>query len=674
MPRSAFNVLVLSDFNGLDANVIRDFLYSFNRHSQHRFFYLHAWRNNHFRRMRNFDFNGFDAIVLFWDFFWIGSNDPLSYCYIPDWVADPIAASPALKIQFLQDEYRDVRLANRVMKRLGVNVMFSCVAPKDHETFYPKALIPSLEATYPVLTGYVPSYLETVDWPASIDRPIDIGYRSRQNPYYLGSLAQEKCVIAEQFQKIADAHDFRANISVREEDRIYGDDWLTFQRSCRFSLGTESGASVVDFDGTIKKNCQEYLRDHPGASFAEVKKLFFADVDGKVCVQTISPRIFEASAFENTLVLHEGHYEGMIEPDVDYISVKKDYSNFAEVVAKMRDRDFCMRLARSAKEKLILSKRYNYQSFVQQFDQVLAQHVRTPKRTKEASRTVFYFMNYINSDRLVPRRDALVRVPHWLDLIALAGKKALHLTTVFHSVCAMIVLLAQAPALKTLILTKMRARSVSWLGLLKDLRILTLLRLHRQSKKLIPALPFEVQLRSGAHENRLELRSVPAAKDGAPDYDAATVAREKTSLASDLDRSTDFTMIWDHHLVGDTLLLPGEGSCNYEIFLNLEGVWRFDSFQQACQAGNADERRAALTELLFPGQSMADWLQPAVVVVQLIWALVLLVGTKSLDVVRRGLAPVLNFAAAKRPPEAIPIARLAIDDPDEGERSREAAA
>ena len=71
---------------------------------------------------------------------------------------------------------------------------------------------------------------------------------------------------------------------------------------------------------------------------------FFEDVDGKVVVQTISPRIFEASAFENTLVLHEGHYEGMLQPDVHYISVKKDYSNVTEVVERMKDRSFCERL------------------------------------------------------------------------------------------------------------------------------------------------------------------------------------------------------------------------------------------------------------------------------------------------------------------------------------------
>src|SRR5262249_5758 len=152
--------------------------------------------------------------------------------HVPSWVSDRIANSRAIKIQFLQDEYREVRLVNRVMSRFGVNLMFTCVHPRDHELFYPQSLIPSLQAVYPVLTGYVPRYLERIHHPAAIDRAIDIGYRSRKLPHHLGRLGQEKVTIAEQFQRIADSYGFTADISVREQDRIYGDDWLNFMRAC----------------------------------------------------------------------------------------------------------------------------------------------------------------------------------------------------------------------------------------------------------------------------------------------------------------------------------------------------------------------------------------------------------------------------------------------------------
>jgi hypothetical protein len=643
MSRSELNVLVLSDFDGASANVIRDFLYSFNRHSRHRFYYMHSWTGNNFGRLLNFDFNRFDAIVLFWDFLWIGADSPLNPSYVPPWISERIASSSALKIQFLQDEYRDVRLANRVMARFGVNVICTCVAPKDHELFYPKKLIPSLEAIYPVLTGYVPTYLENVHCPASTDRPIDIGYRSRKLAYYLGTLGQEKSIIAERFQEIADAHGFRADISVRESDRIYGNDWLAFMRSCRFSLGTESGASVVDFDGSIRTNCQEYLRDHPDASFDEVKNLFFGDVDGKVCVQTISPRIFETSAFENTLVLHEGHYEGMLEPDIDYIPVKKDYSNVAEIVAKMRDRAFCIDLARSAKEKLILSKRYNYASFVRQFDALLERHVPAKRRVKETSRTVFYFLNYLNNDALVPCRDAVLHVPHPLDL---TGNKTANVAGLFYSCLALTRLVAQAPATRALLVRLIRKQiacaDISLVDFVRDLRILAMLRLHRRDKKRVPVLPFEVQM-LGVSGQGLVVRSVNVLRDGfgtGGEYDPRILADQKKLLDQALTGAEDAPLIWDHHLVGDTLLLLMTGTRRCDVFLNAEGIWRFEAFNRVLRECDADERRAVLTEILFPGNASVPARGTALVTLQLIGTVMRFLMSKPIN----ALAPLLKGA------------------------------
>ena len=60
----------------------------------------------------------------------------------------------------LQDEYRRVRFTNLLMHRLGINVMLTNAAPRDHELFYPPLLVPSLRHVSTVLTGYVPEYLE----------------------------------------------------------------------------------------------------------------------------------------------------------------------------------------------------------------------------------------------------------------------------------------------------------------------------------------------------------------------------------------------------------------------------------------------------------------------------------------------------------------------------------
>ncbi len=107
-------------------------------------------------------------------------------------VRQKIRKADALKVLFLQEEYRGVRPMNQVMSQRGVQVLFTCVAEQDHETFYPPSLIPSLQATYTVLPGYVPAYLEHVRVDGASPRPLDIGYRSRAFPYYLGDSGHEK--------------------------------------------------------------------------------------------------------------------------------------------------------------------------------------------------------------------------------------------------------------------------------------------------------------------------------------------------------------------------------------------------------------------------------------------------------------------------------------------------
>ncbi len=162
-------ILVLSTFDGTNANMIRDFLFSFNAYSRHKYYYVFNCNtlNGHT------GFRCFDVILIFWSLYL------LPPAMLSDKVRPRIRKAAARKILFLQDEYRDVRALNQVMNELGVNVMFTCVDERDHELFYPPSLIPDLEATYTVLPGYVPRYLQRVPPSEDENRPLDISYRSR---------------------------------------------------------------------------------------------------------------------------------------------------------------------------------------------------------------------------------------------------------------------------------------------------------------------------------------------------------------------------------------------------------------------------------------------------------------------------------------------------------------
>jgi hypothetical protein len=384
-------ILILSTYEGMDANAVRDYLLSFRLHSRHDYYYVLDCR----RLEGRIDLRPFDVIVIFWDVYLLGPE-------LADAVREQIAHAPAVKVVFLQDEHRDVRGVNHAMAELGIQLAFTCVAEADHRVFYPSEAIPTLEGLYTVLPGYVPRYLEGSRLDVDAPRPVDIGYRSRAMPFYLGDLGQDKTVVAQRFQALAPAERLVSDISVLERDRLYGRQWVKFLRDCRSVLGTSSGASVADFTGEIRRACERYLALNPEASYLEVKTRFFADADWKVVIDTTSPRVFEAAALGCTLVQHEGLYGGILRPDEHYVCVRRDYSNVADVIDRVRDRGFCREMAKRSHRDLIASGRYSFQAFARWFDSVLAKHVPGRRGSGSLSPARFYAEGYLH------RRQAIV--------------------------------------------------------------------------------------------------------------------------------------------------------------------------------------------------------------------------------------------------------------------------
>jgi hypothetical protein len=394
-------ILILSTYEGTDASAVRDYLLSFRLHSRHHYYYAFDCR----RLDERIDLRPFDVIVIFWDVYLLGPE-------LSDAVRGRIARAPAVKVAFLQDEYRDVRRVNQAMAELGVQVVFTCVAEADRQTFYPAAAIPSLEGVYTALPGYVPRYLAEPRPDVDSPRAIDIGYRSRAMPAYLGDLGQDKTVVATRFQALAAPAGLASDISVLERDRLYGRQWVKFLRDCRCVLGTSSGASVVDFSGEIRHACERHLALRPDAAYHEMKGRFFADVDWKVVIDTVSPRVFEAAALGCTLVQHEGLYGGILQPDEHYIRVRRDYSNVSEVLDRIRDRSFCRQMAQRAHRDLIASGRYGFDAFGRWFDGVLDKHVPGRCGAGSLSAARFYGEGYVRRRQaIVPWRNRFVVMP-----------------------------------------------------------------------------------------------------------------------------------------------------------------------------------------------------------------------------------------------------------------------
>ena len=327
--KTKLRILVLADFFPEAAATILDHASSVRRYSKHRFQYINPVAR---RKPGWLKLDAYDAIIVHYSVFCIHET------YLDITWRKALAETATLKIQFIQDEYRYVNLVHQFITECGINILFTCIPTSEIEKTYPRTKFPKLVKVN-TLTGYVPEYLESGKYLASsVPRPVDVGYRARgMGFWWLGALYQEKFQIGQQFSKLGPRHGLRCDISAREEDRLYGEAWLRFLQNCKATLGTESGASVIDWDGSIERRVSEAIKRNPRITFAEVSRKILKPHEGKVKMNQISPRIFEAIGCGTLLVLFEGKYSGAIEPWKHYVPLKKDFSNISKVVKTIQD-------------------------------------------------------------------------------------------------------------------------------------------------------------------------------------------------------------------------------------------------------------------------------------------------------------------------------------------------
>ena len=113
-------------------------------------------------------------------------------------------------------------------------------------------------------------------------------------PFWLGRLGHEKWFIAEEFKRHASSINLNLDLSTREGERLYGDAWTNFVASCRAMIGVESGASIIDFDGKLESQVDDYVAANPRATFEEVSEKILSPYEGSLKLHQISPRCFEA--------------------------------------------------------------------------------------------------------------------------------------------------------------------------------------------------------------------------------------------------------------------------------------------------------------------------------------------------------------------------------------------
>jgi len=99
----------------------------------------------------------------------------------------------------------------------------------------------------------------------------------------------------------------------------------------------------------------------------------------KNLMNQISPRIFEAIKYRCAMVLFEGNYSGVIEPEKHYISLKKDGSNIEDVFRLLQDDSYVNSMTDQVYKDVILSENFSYENFIKKIDAEIDQSFKDLK-------------------------------------------------------------------------------------------------------------------------------------------------------------------------------------------------------------------------------------------------------------------------------------------------------
>lgn len=355
-------ILLLCHFYPEAAGAIIDHIDAFRKFSENEYFIL----SNLGDLPEWLDLSRFDAIVFHYSL--IACNDN----YISPVGRKRIRDFQGFKAAFVQDDYRWINDTVNALAYMRINALFPLTNPDIMDAIYDPAKLTGVRRET-VLAGYVPQSLVELKVKPFCERAMDVVYRARKLPAWMGSHTLQKWQIADRFSKDAPRYGLKVDLSYCEEDRIYGEQWIDFVANSRATLGTESGASVCDFTGTIQLNVEAHEKKYLDADFETLRDLYFKDEDCKILMNVISPRCFEAAALRTLMILYEGTYSGVLKPWRHYVPLKLDHSNMDEVARILALPEEAQKIVDQAYNEVAKNVDYSYAAMVRLVDRVMTE-------------------------------------------------------------------------------------------------------------------------------------------------------------------------------------------------------------------------------------------------------------------------------------------------------------
>lgn len=337
----------------------------FREHGDAHWFYLNLAHKSAPSYLQHIDFD----LIIFQTTFAQRLSRSENYYSLMMGRAEPIRKLPAPKVILVQDEFWNVAKVERFIKSFDVRTVFSVAPSSEWSKLYPN-IDQSKVRFRQVLTGYIAESaldrMAAVAKRAPVERSADIVYRAAGKPSPAwGSFGYLKQRLAEAVSVGATRHGLKTDISTDARDAIYGDDWYKFLASARYTIGAESGSSLLDREGDITAKVNAFLAAHPEASFEEVERNCFAGQDGNLQLAVLGPRHLEACATRTCQILIRGDYNGLLKAGIHYIPVSPDLSGLDEILASLGDEERRLQIVQKAFEDIVQPRKITYEAFVE---------------------------------------------------------------------------------------------------------------------------------------------------------------------------------------------------------------------------------------------------------------------------------------------------------------------
>ena len=276
---------------------------------------------------------------------------------------------PGIKLAFAQDEYRSVAERRSFFNDIEINHLFSLSSPSGYEVIYG----PPKDRTYSistVLPGYISNHM--MQWNSSSfkERPIDVGYRGRILPEWMGDVSNLKSGIVDLIEREIQSRKISVStdLSVSERDRFYGNSWKKFLNSTKSQIVTSSGSSMLDIDG-------RFVESH----FGKARITINTEAPIRFDHHAMSPRILDYAVSGNLIIRIHGHDYGGVLNEENSIRLYEDASNFEDVISQINQEDKYLSLINSSKKNIVFNENFHFSTLGNEVNKQLGMFVKTNK-------------------------------------------------------------------------------------------------------------------------------------------------------------------------------------------------------------------------------------------------------------------------------------------------------